>query len=77
MFRLTGDLLWVVFGRTRLPEEPSGTSGRWEQDKEHRRATEAGEFGEAKPAVEPDPKRGSDRIPMVRGTFGNRGLLGR
>ena len=66
----------MLFCRTGLPEESPRASGRREQDKEHRRATETGEFGETEPAVEPDPKRRSGWIPMVRGIFGNRGLSG-
>lgn len=60
MLRLTGDSRRMLFRRTGLPEEPPGTSGGWEQDKEHRWTTEAGELGETESTVEPDPKRGSD-----------------
>ena len=67
----------MLSDRVGLLEEPSGASGGWEQDKEHRRATEAGKFGETESAVEPDPKRGPDGIPMVRRAFGNRRQLGR
>lgn len=67
----------MLFDRTGLPEEPSGASGGWEQDKEYRRATEAGKSCEIESAVEPDPKRGPDWIPMVRRAFGNRRQLGR
>lgn len=61
--------------RARLPAEPSGAPGRWKQDKEYRRATEAGELGEAEFTVEPNPERGSSWIPVVRVMSGDRGSL--
>lgn len=70
--RLAGGLRWVLFDRTILSEKPSGASGGWEQDKKHQRATKPGEFGEIQPTVEPDSKRESDWIPMVRAMFGDR-----
>lgn len=65
-----------LLDRTRLPEEPSGTSGRWEQDKDHRRTAKARGFSETESSVESDSERGSERIPMVSELFGDRRSMG-